>query len=480
MNHNPNSPKKQAPKQGYATPNYTQVPNQLLDDELSNMCVAELKVTLAIIRKIVGFHKTKPEPVSYSQLEKLTGLSRKKVAEGINLALERGNVVLVGHGKRGINLYSINVNQPLTSVPGELVNSSTSVPGELELVSQGDSQKKESKEIKASKKKDSGSEKSSEPRHTPKSEKQSLEPVYKSSQTGLFPEDSESTDLSLETESDKVAPAADGWERLAPPHRRVCSSNKCFGAEVPAQWKCLRNQRSYCDLCYAELTNGVKHNETMKKSLAAIPPKVAPGDMADRVGVYALDHARELEPAVGRGLVCVICGAPGKWQLYERDDKSLQDEFCDGHYQQLVELSKVLDNGQSITPGKTLPEAPAPPKRKRSEKQQRQDRVVDALVAAFDYSAPTKSDYGKLRKVAKELLDTDKITHEDVPALVKFVRQEANEQGGWTVTPTSLMVNGRVGRYVDSRDKEPDREYSPNADKAVWQIKPSGGNDDRY
>jgi hypothetical protein len=115
-----------------------------------------------------------------------------------------------------------------------------------------------------------------------------------------------------------------------------------------------------------------------------------------------------------------------------------------------------------------LPEAPAPPKRKRSEKQQRQDRVIDALVAAFDYSAPTKSDYGKLRKVAKELLDTDKITHEDIPALVKFVRQEANEQGGWTVTPTSLMVNGRVGRYVDSRDKEPIREYSPNADPTVW------------
>ena len=44
--------------QGFSAPNYTQVPDELFDDLMTDLSGAELKVLLYIIRRTFGFKKT--------------------------------------------------------------------------------------------------------------------------------------------------------------------------------------------------------------------------------------------------------------------------------------------------------------------------------------------------------------------------------------------------------------------------------------
>lgn len=124
---------------GLETPNYTQVPNVLFE-HIADMTETELKCTLAIIRQIIGYHKDKPEAVSYSQLEEMTGLSRQGVTDGVKASLERGYVKIAGKGKRGANLFTLNFVDQSTQ------QTSTSQDSRLELVNSVDTQKKVSKE----------------------------------------------------------------------------------------------------------------------------------------------------------------------------------------------------------------------------------------------------------------------------------------------------------------------------------------------
>lgn len=113
---------------GFTSPNHTQCPNDLFDVHMLDMSESELKVTLAIIRKTLGFHK-KSDPISLSQLQKLTGLSRQAVSDGAAAAIDRGIVELVGTGKRGVLIYGLVINsdqsteQTTTSQQNGLVTS---------------------------------------------------------------------------------------------------------------------------------------------------------------------------------------------------------------------------------------------------------------------------------------------------------------------------------------------------------------------
>jgi phage replication O-like protein O len=73
---------------GVAEPNYTQIPNIILDN-MHHMSDAELRVVLAIARKTKGWHKETDE-LSISQLMKLTGLSNTAAIRGGNIGAERG------------------------------------------------------------------------------------------------------------------------------------------------------------------------------------------------------------------------------------------------------------------------------------------------------------------------------------------------------------------------------------------------------
>lgn len=79
---------------GFKTPNYTQVPNELLDDWMAVLTGAELKVMLVIIRKILGWRKPNEtvEPISVSQFAALTGLGETATRKAIG-KLEALNLI---------------------------------------------------------------------------------------------------------------------------------------------------------------------------------------------------------------------------------------------------------------------------------------------------------------------------------------------------------------------------------------------------
>lgn len=115
-------------QQKVPAPNYTQVPNVLLDEYMKHMSASELRVVLAAIRKIIGWHKSAPEPISITQFEGLTGMSRQGVINGIQAAVDRGILIEAGTGLRGMNLYTLNISDDLTTtltsqqIRPELVN----------------------------------------------------------------------------------------------------------------------------------------------------------------------------------------------------------------------------------------------------------------------------------------------------------------------------------------------------------------------
>jgi phage replication O-like protein O len=79
-------------QRAFDAPNYTQAPNAFFDLLVVEIdTLAELKVTLAIIRATFGWHKDEDE-LSFTQLEERTGLSRQSVNDGVGAALERGYV----------------------------------------------------------------------------------------------------------------------------------------------------------------------------------------------------------------------------------------------------------------------------------------------------------------------------------------------------------------------------------------------------
>ena len=95
-------------KKEIAPPNYTQIPNIILDDVIKDMGEAELKVFLAIARKTFGWHKKK-DKLSLTQLQELTGLSRQGVINGIEDGIKRGTIKKIPSGQSFF--YQLLVNE---------------------------------------------------------------------------------------------------------------------------------------------------------------------------------------------------------------------------------------------------------------------------------------------------------------------------------------------------------------------------------
>jgi phage replication O-like protein O len=74
---------------GFSSPNYTQIPNDLLDALMQGMGDAELRVVLAICRMTYGYHRTHAI-IGISDLKKMTGLSYNGVVNGAKDAEKRG------------------------------------------------------------------------------------------------------------------------------------------------------------------------------------------------------------------------------------------------------------------------------------------------------------------------------------------------------------------------------------------------------
>ena len=93
-------------------PNTTQVPNVLLDEVIPQLSSSPVRVLLAIIRLTYGFGKSS-DRLSLSYLAKKTGLSRRRVIDGVK---SLGDIIKITPGKKGLktwegaNEYSLNLD----------------------------------------------------------------------------------------------------------------------------------------------------------------------------------------------------------------------------------------------------------------------------------------------------------------------------------------------------------------------------------
>ena len=88
-------------------PNFTPVPNFLFDEAMPRLSKAALKVLLAVVRKTYGFQKI-CDAISFTQLQRQTGLGRAGVVRGI---AELGELLKVTKGgvSHDSNEYELNI-----------------------------------------------------------------------------------------------------------------------------------------------------------------------------------------------------------------------------------------------------------------------------------------------------------------------------------------------------------------------------------
>src|ERR671915_1649401 len=98
------NPAQQLTYQGYASPNYTPVPDELFDEQLPDLSGSELKVLLYIIRRTFGFKKDS-DNISLNQLlhgittkegevlDRGTGLTKKTLLEAIKSLVEKNLII---------------------------------------------------------------------------------------------------------------------------------------------------------------------------------------------------------------------------------------------------------------------------------------------------------------------------------------------------------------------------------------------------
>src|SRR5918992_504428 len=98
------NPAQQLTYQGYASPNYTPVPDELFDEQLPDLSGSELKVLLYIIRRTFGFKKDS-DNISLNQLlhgittkegevlDRRTGLTKKTLLEAIKSLVEKNLII---------------------------------------------------------------------------------------------------------------------------------------------------------------------------------------------------------------------------------------------------------------------------------------------------------------------------------------------------------------------------------------------------
>ena len=110
---------------GFQSPNYTQVPNDLFDIHMRDMENSELKVTLAIVRQTIGYHRDEVK-FSIPKLMEMTGLSRNAVKAGAEAAEKRGTLERLNPNEQGSAEWGLVVDplnekplppQPLTPTP---------------------------------------------------------------------------------------------------------------------------------------------------------------------------------------------------------------------------------------------------------------------------------------------------------------------------------------------------------------------------
>ena len=88
-------------------PNSFQLPNAFVDEMLAQVSGNACKVYLLIVRKTRGWQKEK-DYISYSQIQKITGISSATVSKAINELSELGLIKVKTGNEKSANQYSLN------------------------------------------------------------------------------------------------------------------------------------------------------------------------------------------------------------------------------------------------------------------------------------------------------------------------------------------------------------------------------------
>ena len=90
-------------------PNYTQIPNIVIDTHMANLSGSAIKILMAVCRKTIGWHKD-TDRISYSQLRSLTGISSNAtIRQCIQVLVDAG---LIRHERDagGISVFDLNMD----------------------------------------------------------------------------------------------------------------------------------------------------------------------------------------------------------------------------------------------------------------------------------------------------------------------------------------------------------------------------------
>jgi phage replication O-like protein O len=130
-------------------PNFTQIPNEILDNLLDELSGAEFKILMYICRRTYGFHKESDE-IAYSQIasgvgkkDRGTGLSRETISVATKSLEERGILIVDRTG--GTNNYEINLKHKVVRKSDQLEDAA-SQKTRPEVVRKSDIQKKGNKD----------------------------------------------------------------------------------------------------------------------------------------------------------------------------------------------------------------------------------------------------------------------------------------------------------------------------------------------
>ncbi len=110
-------------------PNYTQVPNVLLD-EMAGVSASAFKVAMLVCRQTFGFHRESAE-LSISFIATGTGLSKQTAVSACEELLAAGMLENCGNGTRGVNKFRLLIQFDSTNILiGKNCHSSKSLTSE--------------------------------------------------------------------------------------------------------------------------------------------------------------------------------------------------------------------------------------------------------------------------------------------------------------------------------------------------------------
>lgn len=130
--------------QGVPAPNYTQIPNVILDRLMPIMSNSELRVVMAICRTTFGWHK-ECDCLSLTQLEKLTGMSRQGVINGVEALIARG--VLTRYPKGRSFEYCLIVNDVDQEIVNEVDSKVKTIVNDVDIQNKDKQIKEKDKDI---------------------------------------------------------------------------------------------------------------------------------------------------------------------------------------------------------------------------------------------------------------------------------------------------------------------------------------------